>query len=47
MDKKITSNNIKNGGDKFDTEESDYTNLITRLNQIKTTIALLEETIFK
>ena len=28
-------------------EESDYKDLITRLNEIKSTIALLEKTIFK
>ena len=47
MDEKFSSNNIINDEAKSNIEESDYKNLITRLNQIKTTIALLEQTIFK
>ena len=42
--------NSKNGEtDDFNvnTEDSDYKNLITRLKQIKSAIALLEKTIFK
>ena len=47
MCENLNSNNIEN--DKFNTitEESDYTDLITRLKEIKSTIALLEKTIFK
>ena len=41
------SNNIEN--DEFDlsNEDSDYKDLITRLKEIKSMIALLEKTIFK
>ena len=41
------SNNIEN--DEFNpiNENSDYKDLITRLKEIKSTIALLEKTIFK
>ena len=47
MSKNLTSNNTT--CDKFDlnTEEIDYKNLITRLNQIKKTIVLLEKSIIK
>ena len=47
MSENLNSNNIDN--DKFNpiTEDSDYKDLITRLNEIKSTIALLEKTIFK
>ena len=40
-------NNIKNDDFNLNTEESDYKDLITRLIEIKSTIALLEKTIFK
>jgi len=47
MSENLISNNF--GNDKFNQnpEESDYKNLITRLNEIKSTIALLEKIIFK
>ncbi len=47
MNKKFTSREIEN--DEFNriSEESDYKNLITRLKEIKRTIALLEKAIFK
>ena len=43
----ISNNNIEN--DKFilNAEESDFDNLITRLKEIKSNIALLEKIIFK
>ena len=46
MNEKFTSSNIEN--DEFfpNNEESDYKNLINKLQEIKKTIALLEETIF-
>ena len=41
--------NSNNENDEFDlnNEDSDYKDLITRLKEIKATIALLEKTIFK
>ena len=47
MSRNLNSKNIKN--DEFDqnNEDSDYKDLITRLEEIKSTIALLEKTIFK
>jgi len=47
MDEEFPSKDIKNEEDTLNTEESDYKNLITRLNEIKKTIALLEKTIFR
>ena len=41
------SNNIEKDEFKVNTEESDYLDLITKLKEIKSTIALLEKTIFK
>ena len=46
MNEKFTSNNIDNDGLNLNTEESDYKNLVTRLRDISSTIALLEKTIF-
>ncbi len=46
MNKKFTSNNIENDDLTLSTEESDYKNLVTRLREISSTIALLEKTIF-
>jgi len=46
MNEKFTSNNIDNEGLNLNTEESDYKNLVTRLRDISSTIALLEKTIF-
>ena len=47
MSENLNSNNIEN--DKFNliNEDSHYTELITRLKEIKSTIALLEKTIFR
>ena len=47
MSKNLTSENIEE--DKFNrhTQENDYKNLITRLNEIKTKIAVLRKIIFK
>ena len=47
MNQKFTSNYIQNDEFTHDTEEIDYQNLITRLKEISTTIALLEKTIFR
>ena len=47
MSGNFTSNNIENDENIANSEESDYNNLITRLNEIKKTIALLEKIIFK
>ena len=41
------SNNIEKDHFKVNTEDSDYQDLITKLKEIKSTIALLEKTIFK
>ena len=47
MSENLNSNNIEN--DEFDvnTEDSYYEDLITKLKEIKSTIALLEKAIFK
>jgi len=46
MNEKFTLHNIQD--DEFlHSEENDYKNLITRLKEIKTNIALLEKIIFK
>ncbi len=47
MSEKLNSNNIENDEFNFINEDSDYKDLITRLNEIKSTIALLEKTIFQ
>ena len=47
MSENLTSNNIDNDEFNLINEDSDYTDLITRLHEIKSTIALLEKTIFK
>ena len=41
------SNNIENDDFKLKTEDSDYKDLIVKLKEIKSTIVLLEKTIFK
>ncbi len=43
MNEKSTSNNIKNEDCNLNTEDSDFDNLISRLNEIKVTIALIEK----
>ena len=40
-------NNIENDEFNLNAEDSDYQDLITRLNEIKSTIALLEKTVIK
>ena len=46
MNEELTSNNIKNDEPNLSEEEFDYKNLITKLEEIKTTIALLGKKIF-
>ena len=45
MHEEFTSNNLKNDGPSLNREEFDYKNLITKLEEIKNTIALLEKAI--
>ena len=47
MNEEFTSNNKTNNEPSLSREEFDYQNLITKLKEIKTTISLLEKTIFK
>ena len=47
MKKDFASNNIKNNDFNVDTDEKDYKFLNNKLEEIKTTIALLEKIIFK
>ena len=47
MNEEFTPDNINNDKFTLNSEEIDYQNLITRLKEISTTIALLEKTIFK
>ena len=47
MSKNINTDNIENNELNLINEDSDYIDLLTRLNEIKSTIALLEKTIFK
>ena len=47
MSKNSNSNYIENDDLNLINEDIDYKDLITRLNEIKSTIALLEKTIFK
>ena len=47
MSENLNSNNIENDEFQQNIEESDYKDLINRLKEIKSTIALLEKTIFK
>jgi len=47
MSENLNSNNIENDEFNLKNEDSDYTFLITRLQEIKLTIALLEKIIFK
>ena len=46
MNKNLTSNTIDNSEFNLDSKDSDYQNLITRLEEITKTIALLKKTIF-
>ena len=47
MNENLNSNNIENDEFNLNIEDSDYRHLITRLKDIKLTIALLKKTIFK
>ena len=47
MSENLNSNNIENDEFKLNIEDIHYKDLITRLKEIKVTIALLEKTIFK
>ena len=47
MSENLDSNNIENDEFNLNTEDNDYIDLITRLKEIKSRIALLQKTIFK
>ena len=47
MSENLNSNDIENDEFNLNNEDSDYKDLITRLREIKSTIALLEKTFFK
>ena len=47
MSGNLNSNNIENDDFNVKTEDSIYKDLIVKLKEIKSTIALLEKTIFK
>ena len=47
MSENLNSNNIENDEFHLTNEDSDYKDLISKLRKIKSTIALLEKTIFK
>ena len=47
MSENLNSNNIENDEFNLINEDSDYKDLINRLKEIKSNIALLEKTIFK
>ena len=47
MSENLNSNNIDNDDFNLNNEERDYKDLIIRLVEIKSTIALLKKTIFK
>ena len=47
MSENLNSNNIENDEFNLNNEDSDYKDLIIRLKEIKSTIALLEKTIFQ
>ena len=47
MNENLNSNNIENDDFNFINEDIDYKDLIVKLKEIKSTIALLEKTIFK
>ena len=47
MSENLNPNNIEKDNFNMNTEDSDYKDLITRLREIKSNIALLEKTIFK
>ena len=47
MSENLNSNSIKNDEFDLNNQDSDYKDLINRLKEIKSNIALLEKTIFK
>ena len=47
MSENLTSNNVESDEFNLNNNDTDYQNLITRLKEIKITIALLEKTITK
>ena len=47
MSQNLNSNNVENDEFNLKNEDSDYQDLMTKLKEIKTTIALLEKIIFK
>ena len=47
MSENLNSNNIENDEFHINSEDSDYKELVNKLKEIKSTIALLEKTIFK
>ena len=47
MSENLNSNNIKNDEFILNNEDSDYVDLIIKLREIKSNIALLEKIIFK
>ena len=47
MGENLNSNNIENEEYNLNIEDSDYKDLITRLKDIKSNIALLEKILFK
>ena len=47
MSENLNSNNIENDDFNLTNEDSDYKDLITRLNEIKSNIVLLEKTLLK
>ena len=47
MSGNLNSNNFEKDAFNVNTEDSDYIDLIVKLKEIKSTIALLEKTIFK
>ena len=47
MSGNLNSNNIENDDFNVNTEDSEYKDLIVKLKEIKSTIALLEKTKFK
>jgi len=47
MSGNLNSNNLENDEFIFKNKDSDYKDLIEKLKEIKSTIALLEKTIFK
>ena len=47
MCENLNSNNLENDAFDLTNEDNDFQDLINRLKEIKSTIALLEKTIFK